>query len=160
MVRAQRKVEDAEMKVARAERALTAFNVEAETRLQSGQLGLKRSEISVQESVEELAELEQMYELDEFADTTKNLVVGRNRRQLELARERLEISRKEFAHLEVHELAEEQRSLAEKIETAEFELVQAQRDLESARLGVESSLDEARWKLKKAQEAADESGDA
>ncbi len=160
MARAVREVEDASRELAGAGRALTAFEAETETRLQSELLSLKRSEISMLESTEELAELEAMYDRDEFADITKELVVGRGRRQLEMAKQRLEIKEREFANLQEHELAEQQLSLMDEIEAARFELEQSRKGLEAAQLEVAASLDEARWKLKKAKEAVEKFGDA
>jgi len=79
------------------------------------------------EAKDELAELEAMYKDDEFARSTKELVVKRGRKQLEMANRSLAVGQQEFEHFEKHTLAERERELTQKVDDAE-------RDLEKARL--------------------------
>jgi hypothetical protein len=87
-----------------------------------------------EESKEELAELEAMYKEDEFARSTKELVVKRGRRQMEMADRHLAVGKKEFEVFEKHTLVERERELRQKVKDAELELEKARLEHQKAQL--------------------------
>lgn len=87
-----------------------------------------------EESKDELAELENMYKGDEFAKDTKELVVKRGRRQMEMSARSLAVAKKEFEVFEQHTLADRERDLRQKVKDSEIELEKARLEHEKAML--------------------------
>ncbi|MGE3174972.1 MAG: hypothetical protein AB7O97_20255 [Planctomycetota bacterium] len=121
-------VADAQLEVDKKRKALDLFLQRIKPReLEEQRIGLDAQTYRAAESKAELAELEAMYKEDEFASATKELVVQRGRRQMELADRRLAVTRQEFDLFEQHTLPDRERDLRQ-------ELKQAEQGLEKARL--------------------------
>ncbi|MBX3462106.1 MAG: hypothetical protein KF830_02970 [Planctomycetes bacterium] len=123
----------ADLEVARRE--LEVFLQDVRPReIESRRISLDGSVYHAEHSKEELAELTAMYEADEFARTTKELVLKRGRRSMEMAERRLAVERREFAHYEQFELPKRERDLRHKLADAELARKRAEFDADKARL--------------------------
>jgi hypothetical protein len=101
---------DAELELAR--RKLEDFdNHGAPSRIAHAELSLQRATDNATEAEEELQQLEAMYNEDEFADQTKEIVLERARRRLERTRRDLELRRKDFETLSERTIPREHREL-------------------------------------------------
>jgi hypothetical protein len=121
-----------DLEAARAE--LNAFLQDEKPReLEARRISLDGTVYRAEHSKDELAELTAMYEADEFARTTKELVLKRGRRDLELSDRRLAVERREFAHFEQFELPKRERELRHKVADAELARRKAELDVEKAR---------------------------
>jgi hypothetical protein len=87
-------------------------------------------------SKDELGELVAMYEADEFARTTRELVLKRGRRDLELAERSLAVATKELAHFETVTLPQRERELQHKVRDAELERTKVGLEVEKWKLEV------------------------
>lgn len=101
-----------------------------------------------EEAKEELAELEAMYKDDEFARATKELVIRRGRRQMEMADRNLAVGQKEFEVFEKHTLAERERELRQKLKDAEVELDKARLEHQKAQIELDVQQRQADDKVK------------
>ena len=161
----------AEAERAEAEADLQVFlTSELPTKIGKGELDLERARNRVIDSEAELAELEAMYAEEEFAASTKEIVLSRGRRNLTLARRGLELKEAEQVRLVDHELPKKERGLRRALENKANALAAARRSLERhqleqrlaltkaerASVKAEQELEEAREKLT----AADEDKDA
>lgn len=106
--------------------------------LEEKKISLDQSTYRAEHSKDELGELVAMYEADEFARTTKELVLKRGRRDLEMAERYLAVARKEAAHLEQITLPQRERDLRQKVADAEVERKKAEMEADKAR--IESEL--------------------
>jgi hypothetical protein len=141
IARAEREVADAQNAVADAERDLAQFEVERAIRVADEDLSMDRARQSVDEDQMELDELIAMYEADQFATTTKELVVSRSRARLEFSRRGLEIAEREYRQLIDVELPRESEKLVLELDAARFELEMARHDLEVKRLETKLELE-------------------
>lgn len=116
--------------------------------LEEHQIQLDSQTYRAEEAKDEQAELESMYKDDEFAKKTKELVLRRGRRQVELADRSLAAARKEFEVLEQHTLPERERELRRKVETAELDLKKADLEQRKAALELDVQKRQAEDKLK------------
>ncbi len=127
----------AELDEARDE--LATFEREVRPReLEDRRIGLDSSTYRADHAKDELGELTKMYEEDEFAKTTKELVLKRGRRDLELADRGLAVAKLEFEHFANRELPKRLRELQRKFADAELELAKA--ELERKKLDLEQAL--------------------
>ncbi len=90
-----------------------------------------------EEAKDELAELESMYQADEFAKTTKELVLKRGRRKVELAERSLAIAARNLEVLEKQTMPRKEADLRRKLADAERALQRAARDREKTALELE-----------------------
>jgi hypothetical protein len=126
-----------------AKQALATFVADVKPReLEEKKIGLDQSTYQAEHAKDELGELEAMYQGDEFAKTTKELVVKRGRRSLEMAERSLAVARKENAHFERVALPERERELRQKVTDAELERKKAEDEAEKCKL----ELDQAQKK--------------
>jgi hypothetical protein len=116
--------------------------------LEEHQIQMDSQTYRAEEAKDEQAELESMYKDDEFAKKTKELVLRRGRRQVELADRSLAVARKEFEVLEQHTLPERERELRRKVETAELDLKKADLEQRKAALELDVQKRQAEDKLK------------
>lgn len=116
-------------------------------------LSLRRAEQRLLESEQEIAELESMYAQEDFAETTKELVLTRGRAQVEMARTGLDLARREMQQLEAYEHPRRERELVREVEEAEAAKARAEADL--ARGNVQRHLD-----LLKAKHAVEDATEA
>jgi hypothetical protein len=100
----------AEAELDLAMRRLAIFNEQnVPSRLAWGELSLQNAQDRFQEAQEELDQLELMYNEDEFADQTKEIVLERGRRRLQRSQRDLELRRVDFATLQQQNLPVERR---------------------------------------------------
>ncbi len=142
MVRLERRIEKARIKLERVRRAQanaviaeeqaldtarrnlelsehrfkTFVDLEVPDRLERAALDVQRSEDGLLESEQELQQLEKMYAAEDFADDTKDIVIDRSRRRIERTRNDLELRRRSFAVLREktipHETIEKELALS------------------------------------------------
>jgi len=143
-------VQKARSKLDEARLALEHFeSVQKARKLTEAQLELDRAGYRAEEAEAELAELEAMYEAEEFAATTKELVIRRGRVQRDFARRALELSEQELEILANVELPKELRKLQNAVRDAEAELAEAEGKLEKVEVESEKKVLEARHALAK-----------
>src|SRR5262249_46558323 len=139
---------DQDLKTARAE--LDHFTrVERDSALRKEQLDVDKAEWSMEEKRQELHELETMYQQEEVATLTKELVLQRGKMALQHAERDLALEREDLADLRDWGQPHKQEDLAQKVEKA----VRAVDDAKAkqSRTGLESRL-----KVLKAEQAIDE----
>lgn len=121
--------------MAKAKQDLELFLAEVKPReLEERRIGLDQSIYRADHSKDELGELVAMYQADEFAKTTKELVLKRGRRELESAERYLAVARAEFAHFEKVTQPQRERELRDKVVDAELERSKAEQEAEKAKL--------------------------
>jgi hypothetical protein len=109
-LRNEASVAKAEAELDLAVRRLGIFNEQnVPSRIAWGELGLQNAEDRFQEAQEELDQLELMYNEDEFADQTKEIVLERGRRRLQRSQRDLELRRVDFSTLQEQTLPVERR---------------------------------------------------
>ncbi len=118
-----------------AEKELQAFVQDVMPReLEQKRIQLDGSTYRAEHSKDELGELTAMYEADEFARTTKELVLKRGRRDLEMAERQLAITKKEAVHFENVVMPERRRELQQKVADAALARRKAEAEADKARL--------------------------
>jgi hypothetical protein len=135
-------------------------SVEMPISLDDKKIDLDRVTFRADESKEELAELESMYKKEEYAELTKELVIKRGRRQLELAQRDLKVEERKYDALQKQELQKKQRGLEDGVRKAEEELASAETKVEKQRLENEVSLLKAKNKIEDLEKGEDSGGDA
>ncbi|MBL8749869.1 MAG: hypothetical protein JNK78_11960 [Planctomycetes bacterium] len=137
----------AELEKARAE--LEVFLKDLKPReIEEKKISLDQSTYRTEHSKDELGELVAMYEADEFARTTKELVLKRGRRDLEMAERYLAVAKKESAHLETYALPWRERELRQKVADAEVERKKAELEADKARIEMDLSTRKATERIK------------
>jgi hypothetical protein len=151
-----------------AERELAAAKAERENfvsvaralELDERVLGLDRSRQNALESEQELAELEAMYAQEEFAGTTKELVITRGRARLAMAKRDFVLSERRLEQLRSFEHQKRERELNERVTKAEQGAADAHAKRDKGRmerklslLKAEHALDDAERALVKAKQA-------
>ena len=111
------------------------------------QLKVDEARYAAEHAQDELSELIAMYEADEFAEMTKELILKRGRRNLEVAGRELEI---QSERLEVGRLTRERKHAAAKGAVAE-----ARQGVEAAKRGLRKSELEGSISLLEAQSTID-----
>ena len=147
--------------LAETRQALELFLGEQRPReVEEKKISLDRSAQRAEFAKDELGELVSMYENDEFAKTTKELVLKRGRRELEMAERSLAVERREFAEFEQHALPQRERELRRKVadaqlahQKAELEAQKAKLELELAAAKVDESIAELQAEIAELQEA-------
>lgn len=160
IARAERGVADAEQRLARAERELAGWEVQSAIRLAREELSLDQSLESVTQRELELEELVAMYEADEFATTTKELVIQRGRMRLEFSKRGHDLSQRSHAHLLEHEMAADRTRHEQGVASARFELDMARHELEVTRMEIELSMRQKERALEKQRKETNGGGDA
>lgn len=130
-----------------AKRSLDAFTGQVMPReLDEKRMQLDASMHRAEHAKDELNELTAMYEADEFAKSTKELVLKRGRRELEMAERGLALARAELQHFEGTVLPKRQRELEHAVHDAERALhAQAGKEEKrrmEARLAEQRSVDQ------------------
>jgi len=134
-----------DLKTSRAE--LDHFTkVEKDTALRKAQLDVDKSEWSMEQKRQELHELETMYQQEEVATLTKELVLQRGKVALQQAEKDLALDRDELADLRDWDNPHKQEELSQKVE-------KNVRALEDARSKLARTTLEGRLKVLKAEQA-------
>ncbi len=137
-----------------AERALASFDETAKVRIDEAELDLDSSIGDAADAALELAELKAMYDEEDFAEKTKELVLQRGRRNLEESQRSLAIAREEHRQLLELELPGEQRDLEWELSAAKIALKAAARELDMAELGSKIDSMQAKHDLEEALQEA------
>lgn len=141
----------------RARQDLESFTRDVRPReLAEKKLGLDQSTYRAEHSKDELGELTSMYEADEFARQTKELVLKRGRRDLEVAERNLALVRQESAFFEAVTMAQREQDLRRKVADAELERRKAEIDAEKSRREGELAMAKAQDRMSDLQEEIDE----
>ena len=128
-------LDKAKFEVDKAARALEWFTKEQKPReLEQKRISLDAQKSGAEAAKDEFAELESMYEEDEFASKTKELVLKRGRNQMELAARRLAVTEREFTELETRTMVDREKDLQRALADAERGLRTAQLEAEKAKL--------------------------
>jgi len=134
------------------ERKLQAFRATVRPlELDEARLALDRARFSALESEQELAELEGMYAQEEFAEQTKELVLARGRRALEVSRRQLALTERNLALLDHVELAAKERELVEELEQARLKRALLEQKATHVELGRQLALEKSRAEVAQAQ---------
>ena len=153
-------VTQAQSKLDEAKLDLEHFEtVQKARRLTEAQLSLDRAGYRAEEAEAELGELEAMYAEEEFAATTKELVIRRGRVNREFSRRSLELSEQALELLANVELPKELRKLQRAVSDAEAGLAAAQAEQAKTDAQNKKKILEARHaiaKLEKDDEEEDE----
>lgn len=146
---AGKKAEDArsrkerELELARAE--IAQFDeLDAPNRIAKAHLDLTRRQDALSEQQEELAQLEMMYEKEDLADKTREIVLQRGKRRVERAKEELAIAARETQALETRTIPRERAKL-------QLEADAKSRELQSMKLESEAALLEKATAVKSAE---------
>ena len=123
------------------------------TELEQAQIGHDRATHRADESLDELRELESMYEQEEFAELTKELVLKRGRRQLELSKRSLEVSDMRLKGLKNEGLPKRRRALEHMLRDAELKVAQSEAALRKVELSNKVASMKARQKIVDAERA-------
>lgn len=119
-------IRDAEESLALARNEMEEFEkVDREKSIARSDLSLDRGKWSREMSAQELGELQAMYQAEEFAQLTKELVLTRGQKSLEFAERDLALDRKDAAQLREYELPRKEKELARKVAKAERALADA-----------------------------------
>jgi hypothetical protein len=157
---AESKVRAAERELGKAEAALAHFeDVEVPTELAQRDLSIDRSTGRLSDSEAELAQLESMYADEEFAESSKELVLARSRRNVEFSKRSLELARSARKDYMEFDLAKKRKDAENKVTVAREHLEAARVRLEEARFGNETKALEAAESLRKAHRALDKAKD-
>ena len=114
--------------MAKAQKEKAAFESSVRPReIEEKRIAFDSMKQRAKEAAAELAELEAMYAKDEFATSTKELVIDRGRKQLEFAQRRMAVEAQGFEHFEQHTLVMRMRDLQVAIDDAKRALAKAQR---------------------------------
>jgi len=100
-----------------------------------------------EEAKDEQAELESMYKDDEFAKKTKELVLKRGKRQVELADRGLAVAKKEQEVFEQHTLPDRERDLRRKVDDGETEVKKTELEQRKAALELDVQKRQAEDKV-------------
>lgn len=148
--KAERALAEATRELNEEERALAVFlEHERPQQLDDARLGLDRAEHRLELEQDELGELTAMYEQDDFAELTKELVLKRGRKGVEFAERSLALERAKLQLLEGETLPKKERELRAAVDKARSSVEVAQRGLDQARLEAQKKLDGARYAITK-----------
>ncbi len=143
-------VEEAERKLKEARLEREHFlGTQAPLRTDESALAIERSTENRERQKQELEELEAMYKEEELATLTKELVIRRSRKDVELAQKSLDLEARKQAALKDHELPKKQRELEDAV-------VKTEKALATAKTKESRSALEKELKLLKAEHAIDE----
>lgn len=116
--------------------------------IELAKISLDRAKYRAEHAVDEHKELEAMYKADEFAEMTKELVLKRSRRQLELAERSLQVQKKKLDDLQTAEHPRKLRELEGKVLDAKHAVDLAARQLQKTRLEIQISRTKASFQVK------------
>ncbi len=145
-------MQKAERELTDARTALQIYrDVESTIAAEQRTLSVDRSRGRMEDDQAELAELEAMYAQEDFAQSTKEIVLTRGRRSLEHSRRALQIDEAEAQLEKTHEHPKKLRDLERAAEKAERELAKTRRDAELGTLERRVKLEKAEFGLSELQ---------
>jgi hypothetical protein len=123
----------AEADLTMAQRNLANFEEKtSKLRIEQARNNLTMAMDNYQENVEELQQLEMMYEKTDLADKTREIVIARTRRRLERAQRSLELQKKSLENLESVEIPMERAKLQMDLDSRTRALERARREMQSS----------------------------
>ena len=123
---AKNEVDSAEFERTQAQKELENFQkVLKPNELAEGQLDIDRSQQRLKEQQQELDELKALYKSSDFADLTKEMVVGRHESAVAFAQRAFDLSKKSFVNKNEFELVQKEAGLAQRLLKAEHGLQEA-----------------------------------
>lgn len=125
------------------------MNRDKPSKIADKQLDIDRAAWRMEETKQELEELEGMYKKEDFASLTKELVIQRGRKNLEFAQRGLELAKKGQEQLLNHELPKKELELTQAVE-------KAQKALQEANAKKEKCAAECKLKSMRAENHVDE----
>ena len=142
------KIAKAQRELELAGQALEHFTKDtAPLATREAKIRIDRARYAAEHAKDELNELVAMYQADEFAAMTKELVLKRGRRGLELAERELEVQRTKLAHLEGSEHPRKKKELEGKVQDARGDLASANLEEKKITLEIQISTTKARFTL-------------
>jgi hypothetical protein len=129
--------------------------LEKPSKLADKQLDIDRAAWRMEETRQELAELEQMYKKEDFASLTKELVLNRGKKNLEFAQRGLDLAKKEQDGLTTHDLPKRETELDQSVERAEKALAEATAKKEKGAAETKLKLLRAEHRVAEAQRELD-----
>jgi hypothetical protein len=111
------------------------------------QLGIDSQTYRAEEAKDEQAELESMYKDDEFAKKTKELVLKRGKRQVELSDRSLSLAKREQEQFQQHTQPDRERDLQHKVDEARLDVQKAELEQRKAALEVDVQRRQAEDKV-------------
>ena len=124
---ADRALANARHEVEKAQAELAVFLAAQRSREKDEkQLGIDSQTYRAEEAKDEQAELESMYKEDQFAKRTKELVLKRGQRQVELADRSLDLAKREQGLFVEHTLPDRERDLTHKRDEAVLDVQKAE----------------------------------
>jgi hypothetical protein len=144
---------EAELQFARGELSQFA-ECDGPSQIAKSKLELTRRRDALAEQQEELAQLEMLYEKQDLADKTREIVLQRGKRRVERAQEELAIAERDAATLESQSLPRQRARLELEVEAKARELDEQGLEIQAARLEKGLALREAEAALQAAQEKA------
>jgi hypothetical protein len=145
---AREEVHQAEMALEEARLAKKVYVEDTWPRQRANtELSLDQGKGRADDSRAELEELEKMYEKEEFALSTKELVINRGRRSLEHTLRRLELQEAGAEAETTHEMPKKLRELDNAIRKAEMKLESVRASLARTEISTEQSKVKAQFRL-------------
>ncbi|MCK5941978.1 MAG: hypothetical protein KAI24_08430 [Planctomycetes bacterium] len=142
-------LQEAKRKLADAAAAVKLFDEQQKPReIEEHKIRLDRRKHAADHAKDEFNELTAMYEADEFAKATKELVLKRGRRSMEIAARELEVEQQKYTEFVEHTLPQRRAELEAKHRAAQLAVTKAELLLEKAKL--EAALAETKEKEKRA----------
>ncbi len=132
-----------------AEEAYEQFKTRTVPReIDLAKISLDAAKYRAEHAVDEHKELEAMYKADEFAEMTKELVLKRSRRQLELAERSLQVQKKKLDDLQTAQHPRKLRELENKVLEATRAVELARQKLQKTKLEIQISRTKASFQVK------------
>ncbi len=114
-------IQSAERSLERAQESLDHFNkIARDERIRRSELSLESSEHSIQDQEEELAQLEELYEGNDLAKESQDIVLNRSKRRLKVSKERLEMQKRSHERLKSVEIPRRLEDLTHAVESAKL----------------------------------------
>jgi hypothetical protein len=124
-------------------------NVESALATSETDLHLEEAKERLEESRQEMAELEKMYKKETFAEITKELVLVRGKVRVKMAEKGLELAQKKATQQREFEIPKKTKELGQSVEKAQL-------DVDAARLKLARFENEKKLKLAKAERSITE----
>jgi hypothetical protein len=141
-------VGNAETELGQAREKLGVYqNRSAPLQVDRATLRLERSRDNVGENEEELTQLHMMYDQEDFADKTKEIVLGRAQRRLDRSKVDLQHTERDLDVLRTHTVPMETASLDITVTDKAQALEKAREELSTTRLNQVISVMEAEFKI-------------
>lgn len=151
---AREEVQAKEVSHREAELALQAFlEHERPNKVTGKKIDLDQRRNRMWEAEQELEELQAMYSQEDFAKTTKELVLERGKRNVDIAKRQLDLGEREMGAMEKIELAGKERDLREKLRQAELAHQQADAKLAEGELSTKIKLAKSKAGLREKEKA-------